>query len=188
MLESQAKNLGIILDLYVFFTAPFNQPISKSYLFCLQNISPYPSTLHHPHHYYPGSSHHHSHLGYGNSLLRESSLCFHPWLPQSLLNSHSVILLRHKSDQVSPPLKILQWLPSQTQSQSLSSGLPALVQWFPVNTVTSSSTILFPIYPASNELSSLLFLATPDTLLSQGLCMCYSSCPQIAWGAFSCFL
>lgn len=54
-------------------------------------------TLHQSHH--PALSHHHSHLGYGNNLLIVLSVSTSY---SHSLNSHSVILTWHKSDQVSP--------------------------------------------------------------------------------------
>lgn len=83
-----------------------------------------------------------------------------------------MILSWHKSDQVFPLLKVLQWLPTQSESWILSYGLPALVQCFSVNTLISSLKILTLTYSVSTELSSLLFVGTPGTFC---LCTCYSS-------------
>lgn len=59
-----------------------------------------------------------SHLNLCTTVVYLMVSLFHSWHPQSILNTAArVTLLKHRSDQVPPLFKMLQWLPSQSKQQ-----------------------------------------------------------------------
>lgn len=138
------KNLGIILDYFFHITI---QSTHQQILFCfpLKCVSN-PSILHHPHHHNLVPSHF-----LLIWIIAIVSLLF-SLLP--LLTPIVWIDIVWSCRDINQ-IRSLLWLPIQSQSQSLSNGLRALVQWFPMNTLTSAPNTLPFTYSASTELSSI---------------------------------